>query len=217
MQELNALFTVLAFNTAREVSIDELGKRASNVTKPTLKRYLEYLQAAFLIRVVHRVDQNARRFKRVTQFKVYLTNTAMYAALFAPVAADDRATPYLVETAVFGQWFHDPGSLHYARWDRGPREVDMVWLNPDQTPGWATEVKWSDHAVDRPDELGGLVRFTGDHALKAAWVTTRSVRVTKVVSGVELRFVPTALYAWAVGRSQIRRRRGPDLAAFVGL
>ena len=42
VQELNALFMTLVFNTAEEVSLDELSKR-SGVTKPTIRRYLEYL------------------------------------------------------------------------------------------------------------------------------------------------------------------------------
>ncbi len=76
IQELNSLFTTLALNTASEVSLEELSKN-SGVAKNTIKRYIEYLEAAFLIRVVHRVDQNGRRFKRVNFFKVYLTNPSI--------------------------------------------------------------------------------------------------------------------------------------------
>ena len=90
VQELNDLFTTLAFNTAGEVSPEALAQN-SGVTKPTLKRYLEYLEAAFLIRVVHRIDRNARRFKRASRFKVYVTTPALRAALFGPVTADDPA------------------------------------------------------------------------------------------------------------------------------
>lgn len=60
VQELNALFTTLAFNTAGELSLEGLSQD-SGVSKPTLKRYLEYLEAAFLIKVVHRIDHGARR------------------------------------------------------------------------------------------------------------------------------------------------------------
>ena len=69
VQELNSLFTVLAFNTGSEVSLESRSKR-SHVAKNTLKRYIEYLEAAFLIKVIHRVDQSARRFQRARAFKV---------------------------------------------------------------------------------------------------------------------------------------------------
>lgn len=79
IQELNYLFTTLAFNTANEISLGELS-RNSGVAKNTIKRYIEYLEAAFLIKVVHPVDHNAKRFRRANFFKVYLTNPSMRAA-----------------------------------------------------------------------------------------------------------------------------------------
>ena len=89
VQELNALFMTLAYNTAGEVSLEELSQN-SGVTKPTLKRYLEYLEAAFLIKIVHRIDHNARRFRRANHFKVYVTTPALRCALFGPVAEDSE-------------------------------------------------------------------------------------------------------------------------------
>ena len=147
VQELNALFTTLAFNSANEVSLEGLSKK-SGVAKNTLKRYIEYLEAAFLLEVVHRVDRNARRFQRATAFKVYLTNPSMRAALFAPVGAEDPATGDLVETAVFAQWFHARPPIHYARWDREGGEVDLVEIDAAQPTG------------DVAQRV--LARFTGD-------------------------------------------------------
>ena len=42
IQELNSLFTLLAFNTAEEVSFEQLSQR-SGVAKTTIQRYIEYL------------------------------------------------------------------------------------------------------------------------------------------------------------------------------
>lgn len=100
IQELNRLFTSLAFNTADEVSLQDLASD-SGVAKNTLKRYTTYLEAAFLIRVVHRVDESAKRFKRARNFKVYLTNPSMRAALFSPVDGSSEEVGALAETAIF--------------------------------------------------------------------------------------------------------------------
>ena len=54
------------------------------------KRYLEFLEAAFLIKIVHRIDHNARRFRRANHFKVYVTTPALRCALFGPVAEDSE-------------------------------------------------------------------------------------------------------------------------------
>ncbi|MEK9755325.1 MAG: DUF4143 domain-containing protein, partial [Rhodospirillaceae bacterium] len=77
-QELNKLFGLLAFNTAREVTIEDLAK-AAGVAKNTLRKYLDYLESAFLIRRVPRVDKDAKRFQRQVAFKVYLTTPCLYA------------------------------------------------------------------------------------------------------------------------------------------
>ena len=152
VQELNALFMTLVFNTAEEVSMDALSQ-GSGVSRPTVKRYLEYLEAAFLIRIVHRIDRNARRFRRTTSFKVYVTTPALRCALFGPVAADDEEMGPIAETAVYAQWFHADLNLHYARWRNG--EVDIVLLDRQQSPDWCVEVKWSNRHFRNPGALKG--------------------------------------------------------------
>jgi hypothetical protein len=199
VQELNALFTALAFNTAEEVSLEQLAQR-SGVAKNTLKRYIDYLVAAFLLRVLHRVDRSARRFQRATAFKVYLTNPSMRAALFAPLAVDDEGMGKLVETAVCAHRFHQAGGLHYARWKNG--EVDLVAVDARQHVSWALEVKWSDRAVDHPDELRSILRLASEHKLREVTMTTRTVTATREVGGIRVHFVPAAEYCLALGAAE---------------
>ncbi|HET8947797.1 MAG TPA: ATP-binding protein, partial [Candidatus Polarisedimenticolia bacterium] len=201
IQELNYLFTTLAFNTAGEVSLEELSK-GSGVAKNTLRRYIEYLEAAFLIKVVHRIDQNSRRFQRATSFKVYLTNPSIRAALFTPAKADDDVMGHLAETGVFSQWFHQSMNLHYARWRDG--EVDIVALNEKQKPLWAVEVKWSDRFYDRREELAPLVHFCRTNSLSKALITTKTKKGECEIQGIQLRFQPASEYAFVLGRNIIR-------------
>ena len=206
VQELNALFTTLAFNTAGELSLEGLSQD-SGVSKPTLKRYLEYLEAAFLIKVVHRIDHNARRFKRATRFKVYVTTPALRSALFGPVKDDDEAMGALAETAVFAQWFHASVDLHYARWRMGRMEgeVDIVHLDKRQKPRWCLDVKWTDRPVTHPEELTSLAAFAKRHSDVEVQVTTRTVERAVAWPGPgSLNAVLTSLYCYAVGRKVIR-------------
>ena len=191
IQELNYLFTTLAFNTANEVSLDQLSSN-SGVAKNTIKKYIEYLEAAFLVRIVHRVDKSAKRFQRANFFKVYLSNPSMRSALFSPIGPEDSAMGPLVETALFSQWFHRQIPLHYARWKEG--EVDLVKLQPDQRIEWALEAKWSDRFFDRPGDVKALLGFCKKNGLNSAWVTSRTSMGTREVQGVELRFMPASLY-----------------------
>jgi len=207
VQELNALFMTLAYNTADELSLDALSQQ-SGVSKPTIRRYLEYLEAAFLIKVVHRVDQNARRFKRANRFKVYVTTPALRCALFGPVSEDSAEMGQLAETAVFAQWFHsdDIHRFHYARWKEG--EVDVVHLGSriGQEPLWCVEVKWSDRSPSHPEELRGVFTLANRYPDISASVTTRTIEArSDTWPGVKpLKFTPTSLYCYTVGRNLTR-------------
>lgn len=202
-RELNRLFATLCYNTAQEVSLEKLSQ-TSAVAKNTLKRYLEYLEAAFLIRTCERIDSNAHAFQRQTSFKVYLTNPSLRAALFRPIMQDDENFGHLAETGVLSQWFHDPDryDLHYARWPKG--ELDIVYLDPaQQAPAWFTEIKWTDRFVERFHELKAVHEFCRLHGetLKSGIVTTRSRFEEINANGIPIRMVPTAVYAWLVGRN----------------
>lgn len=203
VQELNHLFTTLAFNTANEVSLEQLAQ-GSGVTKSTIKRYIEYLETAFLLKVIHRVDRSAKRFKRASSFKVYLTNPSIYAALFSPVDLEHKVMGQLVETAIFSQWFHSHLELNYARWNKG--EVDIVSCGTSGQANWAVEVKWSDRYFERPEELDSLIHFCHAQNLSEARVTTRTTVGKKKRDSVELEFQPAALYCYTLGYNIVKAK-----------
>lgn len=205
IQELNRLFMVLAYNTGDEVSLESLSQ-GSGVAKNTIKRYLEYLEAAFLITVLHRIDQNGRHFKRANFFKVYLTNPSMRCALFGPISPEQPAMGSLAETAVLSQWLHSSAgmqSLYYGRWNKG--EVDLVQHDGSRVD-WCVEVKWSDRFVAHPDELKGLLFFAKSTGLKDATVTTIQRGGEVTLSGLTIEFQPASLYCYAVGRNTLLYR-----------
>ncbi len=199
-QELNALFSALAYQTAQEVSLEALAQK-SGVAKNTIRRYLEYLEAAFLIRVVHRVDRTANRFRRANAFKVYLTNPSLRCALFGPAADDEQTIGRLVENAIVAQYFQTPYGVHYARWKSGARwdEVDLVLLSADMSVSSACEVKWSDAQVRQFNSNSSLVRFCRNTGLNTAYVTSRTLIGSTVVDGIRVNIVPAGLYCLTEG------------------
>lgn len=213
IQELNRLFTTLAYNTGNEVSLDELSK-TSGVAKNTIRRYIEYLEAAFLIRRVERIDQNAKRFKRASAFKVYLNNPSMRAALFGSIQADAPAMGALTETAIYSQWQHtQQAELFYARWNGG--EVDIVHMGgSDLKPNWAVEVKWSDRPHQSRGELDNCVAFLQKHpaiAERPMLVTSRTITDAQVLyKGMAFRFCPASLYAYTVGANLLQHLSRPS-------
>lgn len=209
IQELNRLFTTLAYNTGNEITLEELSQSA-NVAKNTLKKYLEYLEAAFLVKRIHRIDLNAKTFRRATSFKVYLTNPSMRAALFGYVNVDSEAMGALTETAIFSQWLHSEtiDRLYYARWKSG--EVDIVYVAPDtQKPSWLVEVKWSDNPVRDKRLLKNVVEFAKNNQIDGeiqVVVTTKTQSQHISVDGIGVELRASSEYAYSVGKNILSAR-----------
>ncbi len=202
VQELNRFFSYLAYNTGKEFSYETMSKE-SGILKETLKRYLDYLEAAFLVKVLNKVDLNAKRLKRVTSFKVYLTNPSLRTALFSPILETDDEMGNMVETAVLSQWMHrEKLDLTYARWKEGRNEgeVDLVLVNDKKyKPVWGVEIKWSNRYFNQPTQLKSLLHFCESNQLKQALVTTIDQSGVKEINQVAFSFLPASVYTYNVG------------------
>ncbi len=211
VQELNRFFAYLAYNTGQEFSFEKMGKE-SGISKEILKKYLEYLEAAFLIKVIHKVDEQAKYFKRVTSFKVYLTNTSLRTALFSPIAPTDSETGSMVETAIFSQWMHrETLQLNYARWKMGRSEgeVDIVLVDQKMfKPQWCIEIKYSNRYFEKPAELKSLVQFCEHNHLDATLVTSIDAHGVKTIGNLAITFVSAAVYAYNIGINTLEKKYG---------
>lgn len=202
VQELNRFFTYIAYNTGNEFSYETMS-RESGIQKDTLKKYLEYLEAAFLIKVLNKVDVNAKRLKRVTSFKVYLTNPSLRTALFSPISETDSEMGNMVETAVLSQWMHrEKLDLTYARWKEGRTEgeVDLVLVDDKKyKPVWGVEIKWSNRYFDKPNELKSLNQFCKANNFQNAVVTSIDQTGVKKLDNLAFSFIPASVYSYNIG------------------
>jgi hypothetical protein len=204
IQELNRLFVHIAFRSGNEFSYENLSSE-SGIRKDTIRKYLEYLEAAFLIKVVNKIDQNAKHLKKVMSFKIYLTNPSLRCALFSPVGEGDDMLGSMVETAIFSQWIQAGRSdFFYANWTKGREkgEVDLVWVNAATQKAYsAAEIKWTDRFAKNPTELKSLISFVNENkGLKKIIVTTKTeTDIYRLEGGENILFVPSAIYSlWIV-------------------
>lgn len=195
--ELQQFFNVLSYRTGEILNFQNVSKETKTDNK-TVKKYIEYLESAFLIKVLHRVDVTAQRFKNITQFKVYLTNPSLFTGLFGKIEMDDERFPHLVETAVFAQYLHrEHDYLRYANWKRNGKEgeVDLIQLSPNfQKAHWALEVKWSD-----TPKVDKLKYFMGKNGIEKGIVTSK----TLFKDSEDLLIVPNSVYAYVVGKNAL--------------
>ncbi len=201
VQELNSLFTTIAFNSGNEFSYDKLSA-SSGVSKNTIKKYISYLEAAFLIRVVNRIDLSGKSFKRAHFFKIYLTNPSLRSALFSPIDGSSKAMGNMVETAIFSQWFHRYWHTpYYAGWKANKGgEVDIVGLDRNGLkPAWAVEIKWTNRFHKQLSELKSLFNFLAKNNLSEAIVTTVDVTDIIQVKDIDFHFMPSSLYCYTIG------------------
>lgn len=202
VQELNRFFTYIAYNSGNEFSYETMC-RESGIQKDTLKKYLEYLEAAFLVKVLNKVDANAKRLKRITSFKVYLTNPSLRTALFSPIGETDNEMGNMVETAVLSQWMHrEKLDLTYARWkdNRTEGEVDLVLVDDKKyKPLWGVEIKWSNRYFEKPTELKSLIHFCKSNHFENALVTSIDQLGIKEVDDLLFTFLPASIYCYNIG------------------
>ena len=214
IQDLNYVFATIAYNSGNEFSYELLSKN-SGIAKNTIKRYLKYLEAAFLIRVINKIDVNSKKFKRVISFKIYLTNPSLRSALFIPIKDKDDFMENMVETAIFSQWSHDNNFIpYYAKWNKG--EVDIISLPKDKLkPEWAVEVKWSNKFAKSLGKLSNLKEFCVKNGLSKTIVTSVDIAETKEDDGIIYDFIPSSLYCYTIGRNAVEDKKGDLLMAIT--
>ncbi|HMU97345.1 MAG TPA: ATP-binding protein [Chitinophagales bacterium] len=209
VQELNRFFTYIAYNSGNEFSYERMSQE-SGIQKDTLKKYLEYLEAAFLIKVLNKVDVNAKRLKRVTSFKVFLTNPSLRTALFSPISEIDKEMGNMVETAVLSQWMHrEKLDITYARWKEGRNEgeVDLVLIDDKKfKPVWGVEIKWSNRYFDKPDELKSLITFCKNNKFQKALVTSIDKIGVKEIDNLLFSFLPVSIYSYNIGNITLKMK-----------
>jgi predicted AAA+ superfamily ATPase len=200
-REMQRLFSLLAWQTGDEFSIDGLAQ-AIGVAKNTLKRHLDYLESAGLIRRTHRLDEDGNRFQRAVTFKVHLTAPTMRAALFGPVGEEDPAMTKIAETAVIGQYLPDPNleRVMYARWTS--RNIDIVVCDPASgRPKELYEIIWNETEMKESRRFNALTGFRKrNEEVSKVQALTQTTAGGANVSTVDIRYLPVAAYCYWIGK-----------------
>ena len=206
-QELNRFFAHIAFRSGSEFSFQNLADDAG-MSKETVKKYVTYLEAAFLIKTLKRVDQNAKKMQRTTTFKIYLTSPILRNALFSPITEGDEMFVSMVETAIIDQLLtRNDDDIFYANWHKGREkgEVDIVWTNNvSLKTERVAEIKWSNRFFENPRNLKSLKYFLElNREIKDIVVTTKDELGNAEIEGRNVSFIPSSLYAYHISYNNI--------------
>jgi uncharacterized protein len=208
-QELNRLFASLAYSSGQEINLENLSK-SSNLSKTTIRRYLEYLEAAYLIDIIYRIDGKGNRFQRDRSFKVYLTNSSLRTVLYGPLTENDPKLGAAIETAYLSQLRkfypqHSGYGIVYARWKKPEKEIDFIVLERNLRPFDVHEVKWTDDKKALQKSLEVVKEFFVDNpSVMHAGVSSRTLDFDDHLNDFTFPVRPTAMIAYKA--SQIGRR-----------
>lgn len=203
---LTTLFVRLAGASGQELTIEGLAAD-TGLAKNTVRRYLDYLESAFLIVRMGRVHPAGERFRRMRSFKLHLTAPCLHAALFGPVGLDGPAFAALAEGAIVGQWLGsaERERLVFCRLAEGT--VDLVGLSAaDDRPVWACALPGTDDSVGDRARINGLIQFSqlnpGLRWLGATSRSTAALRAYALDDGhtAEVWHRPAAHYCYEAGR-----------------
>jgi hypothetical protein len=89
---------------------------------------------------------------------------------------------------------------YYTRWKNG--EVDLINISGKTIkPDWAVEIKWSNRYFEAPSELKSLASFCQENNLVQALSTTIDKTGVKEYYGIQIQYLPAAVYAYNVERT----------------
>ncbi len=201
---LNALITLLAYNSGVETSIEQLSK-ISGLEESAISKYLTYLENSFLIKTVHRIGLDGKKEKDNKHFKIYLTSPSLRTALFVPTNPIDKNLKTIVETSILSQWQHIERSLIvYAKWEGG--EIDFVKLDENENPVWVTQITGDIDFKHDIEYLDVISVFCKKHNIPTSTTATYNFRDALPVQMMIHSFEPACFYSYTIGKQIIEDR-----------
>jgi uncharacterized protein len=204
IQELNKLFSFLAYNTGQEASLEAISQN-SGLSKPAINNYIEYLKSAFLICTLLKLPSTSKGILRQRNFKPYLTNPSMRSALFGKVKREETAVVgHLAEAAILSQWNHIVReNFNYYYRDKYGNEIDLISVKYGGfDPRHALEIKWSDNI--NQDDVKPDLFFAKKYGLDRVTFTSKTRNSRTVHDGITIYQMPTSWYCLNLGAQTSR-------------
>lgn len=209
----NKLFPLLQYiarHQGEEMSLTHVSQN-TDIDVKTLNKYLEFLQAAFLVRRVRKRDTQLRELKRQAMMKLVLENPAMHSVLSGTSESRQSGIGNRIEAAAFAQYqvpsmfsvnlYRDEIRYIRNKVNYIDREVDMVHCDGARKITRLAEIKWSDHAGRLDSAASNLEFFHGrgpiSRDFEGLYCTTKSTY--RDLHEGNVTFLPTAQYCLSLG------------------
>ena len=129
--DLEKIFLYLCYNSSNIISMEAISRELSGVSRPTVEKYIQYLESANLIYVSNPIDIRGKKILK-SQPKIYIADAAIRNAV---IMQDDLFTNptemgIMVETAIYKHvrafYYRLTTNVGYFRNSSKDNEIDVV-------------------------------------------------------------------------------------------
>lgn len=209
--ELERIFLYLCNISSNVVNIEAITKELNGVTRPTVEKYIGYLESANLIYVSYPIDMKDKKVLKASP-KIYIADAAIRNAVLMDddVLSDPVEMGKMVETAVYKHvaafYYQKATRVGYYRGGRSNKEIDIVVDYPNISK-ILIEVKYREEApIANDDAICELC----DEASAAIVVTKRAddYGTHNVPNGKKLLRIPAFAFLYLLGHAEKNGYKG---------
>jgi len=197
MSELTNTADWIFNNIAKELTFARLSSKSSHAGLPasavTVKRYISYLEEAYLVKLVGRYDLNHRERVKSPKKIFALDNGAARAMGFRASPDEGRLLENLVYTELLKSSIGD--DIKYFRSQQGDKEVDFILRNGHETRQLIQAVWDLSDQRTLARELKGMSGAMKSARCQNALLVTWAQAGDFVVDGVSIKAIP--FHVWA--------------------
>lgn len=209
--ELERIFLYLCNVSSNVVSIEAIAKELNGVSRPTVEKYIGYLESANLIYVSYPIDIKEKKVLKASP-KIYIADAAIRNAVLMDdnILADSTEMGKVVETAVYKHiaafYYQKATRVGYYRGGRANKEIDIVVDYPN-IKKIMIEVKYREEA---PIPNDSAICELCEEASAAIIVTKRSddFGVHNAPNGRKLLRIPAFAFLYLLGHAEKNGYKG---------
>lgn len=203
VEELEKVFVYLCYNATNIINLETMAKEFENVSRPTLEKYIDYLETANLINVSKLLNNQGKKVLKQRN-KIYISDNGIRSAvvLGSNIQTDNTELGYAMESTCYKHvkdYFNALNSLYevgYIRSTKG-EEIDIA-VQYSGKPIQYIEAKYRGHSSIKDKD--GIVVF----GLKdtPGYVITKEIEDYGLTerNGTSLYRIPAVAFLYLIGK-----------------
>ncbi|MCX6249685.1 MAG: ATP-binding protein [Bacteroidetes bacterium] len=175
------LYLWLMTNFSRKFSYNALSKKLSAGSINTIRKYTDYLEESYLVRLVNKFDYSLNK-QLVNDKKVYLVDNGFIPVISTQPGVDKG---WLLENLVSSNFKPDQEIFYFS----GKRECDFITM-ANKTIGEATQVCWELNSDNYKRETEGLLEAINFCNLSEGLILTYNQEDTLSIQNKKINIIP---------------------------